>query len=296
MIPIRLLTTHKDPKGAQTKSYLTAYPDEATRTQLRYHRDERWHTPALAGGALHGPPAAAGPRHAPRGGSGRARAAGGSAVRAKTQARRAALCAAFPEQIPGQLGRQRGEEQRWQRPAQKYHLFAAAFTNGCGLAGWESNSEVIHAVSNHGPAGPFAYHDTALVPWHHNPQAVQAPDGTWLIYSIGQTNASWALPCKAHKPVGTARKQLPRVEVHYSSSLCGPWTLLRPSPDRYNGAITPFASNPAPIFLPNGTAVVVGTGFGDSLSVAVADSWRGTAHGLDAAACPSTSLTGALRT
>ena len=134
------------------------------------------------------------------------------------------------------------------------------------------------------------------VPWHHNPQAVQAPDGTWLIYSIGQTNASWALPCKAHKPVGTARKQLPRVEVHYSSSLCGPWTLLRPSPDRYNGAITPFASNPAPIFLPNGTAVVVGTGFGDSLSVAVADSWRGTAHGLDAAACPSTSLTGALRT
>jgi hypothetical protein len=143
------------------------------------------------------------------------------------------------------------------------------------LSTQESNSEVIHAVSNAGPAGPFAYFDTALQPWHHNPQAVRAPDGTWLIYSIGRTNASWALPCRGGKPVGQARKQLPRVEVHYAKSPYGPWTLLRPTPDTWDGAIMPWASNPAPLFLPNGTVVVVGTGFGDSLSVAVADSWKG---------------------
>ena len=62
-----------------------------------------------------------------------------------------------------------------------------------GLAGWESNSEVIHAVSNAGPAGPFAYHDTALVPWHHNPQAVQAPDGTWLISGLQNLGAESVL-------------------------------------------------------------------------------------------------------
>lgn len=144
-----------------------------------------------------------------------------------------------------------------------------------GVFPQESNSEVIHAVSNAGPAGPFRYLDTALPPWHHNPQAVRAPDGTWLIYSIGRTNVSWALPCKDGRPIGRARKQLPRVEVHYSDSVYGPWTLLRPTPDTWDGAIMPWASNPAPLFLPNGTVVVIGTGFGDSLSVAVADSWRG---------------------
>lgn len=104
---------------------------------------------------------------------------------------------------------------------------------------------------------------------------MQAPDGTWLIYSIGKTNASWALPCKNHAPEGQARKQLPRVEVHFAHSLYGPWSLLRPEPDTWDGAIGPWNSNPAPIFLPNGSVAVVGTGFGDSLALAVADSWRG---------------------
>jgi hypothetical protein len=57
-----------------------------------------------------------------------------------------------------------------------YHLFAAGFTNGCGLSGWESNSFVLHAVSQ-SPVGPFEFHDVALPVWHHNPQAIRAPDG-----------------------------------------------------------------------------------------------------------------------
>ena len=156
-----------------------------------------------------------------------------------------------------------------------YHMYAAAFSNGCGLDGWESNSFVIHAVSQ-SPEGPFVYHDTAIPIWHHNPQAIRAPDGTWLISSIGRTNRSWAVPCDAHhEPVSHNEHQIDRVEIHYSNSPYGPWKLWRPVPDTFDGSIVAKGANPSPVFLPNGSVVVVGTGFGGPLQVAYADTWKG---------------------
>lgn len=152
-----------------------------------------------------------------------------------------------------------------------YHLFAAAFSNGCGLDGWESNSFVMHAVADT-PEGPFEYHDTALPVWHHNPHALLAPDGTWLIYSIGKTNASWAVSCNGHhEPVSHNERQIDQVEIHYASSPYGPWQLQQ-QPDG-DGLL--YAANPSPLFLPNGSVVVVGTGFGGPLHVAFAETWRG---------------------
>jgi len=43
-----------------------------------------------------------------------------------------------------------------------HHLYASAFSGHCGLAAWETNSYVVHAVSTTGPAGPFAVADTAV--------------------------------------------------------------------------------------------------------------------------------------
>ena len=43
-----------------------------------------------------------------------------------------------------------------------HHLYASAFSGHCGLAAWETNSYVVHAVSTTGPGGPFAVADTAV--------------------------------------------------------------------------------------------------------------------------------------
>ena len=57
-------------------------------------------------------------------------------------------------------------------------------TKHCNLGAWTSNSEVIHAVAD-APEGPFSLNDVALRPWHHNPQVLRHPDGTWLLFTIG---------------------------------------------------------------------------------------------------------------
>ena len=66
-----------------------------------------------------------------------------------------------------------------------FHLFVAGFVGGCGLGGWELNSQIIHAVGSH-PAGPFNFSDVALPVWHHNPHTIRDPaTGTYLLYTVG---------------------------------------------------------------------------------------------------------------
>lgn len=201
----------------------------------------------------------------------------------------------------------------------KFHLFAAAFDLNCTLAQWHTNSAVMHAVSNK-PEGPFTFYDQAVPMWHHNPQAIEAPDGTYLIYSMGEDNCqedhTWpvpncatgnnTLPCPAGAKIAGNQSSVlcaqslgptgsssydncasHRIELHHSTSLYGPWQRWTPTPDPWAGSIiAPPAANPAPIFLPNGSVVVVQTSFGDcngklpcpfggGLRVAYADHWKG---------------------
>ena len=66
----------------------------------------------------------------------------------------------------------------------KFHLFAAGFVNNCGIGGWETNSQVIHAVGD-SPGGPFSFSDVALSPWHHNPDIKRCPiTREYLLYTI----------------------------------------------------------------------------------------------------------------
>ena len=66
----------------------------------------------------------------------------------------------------------------------RFHLFAAGFVEDCGIGGWETNSEVIHAVGA-SPGGPFAFSDVALPTWHHNPDIKRCPvSGEFLLYTI----------------------------------------------------------------------------------------------------------------
>jgi len=74
-----------------------------------------------------------------------------------------------------------------------YHLFAAAFGGAgpgpCPLGAWTTNSEVIHATAS-SPIGPFKMSDVALPSQHHNPHITRAPDGEYLLYTIGGWNSS----------------------------------------------------------------------------------------------------------
>jgi len=155
-------------------------------------------------------------------------------------------------------------------PKNRYHMWAAAFTEGCGLSAWESNSQVIHAVSND-PLGPFAFTDVAVPVWAHNPQAVVANDGTFLLFTLGFSEAVRAANCSAAGAGGAARSRLDghppeTMTLHSSESPYGPWDLV--AENIFTG------TNPAPWINEDGS-VYVASHNGSVITVSVASTWRG---------------------
>jgi len=63
-----------------------------------------------------------------------------------------------------------------------YHMYAAEMLNDCGIDYWEPNSRVVHSVS-HSPEGPFNFSDVVIAPFAHEPNAVRAPTGEWVIFA-----------------------------------------------------------------------------------------------------------------
>jgi hypothetical protein len=153
-----------------------------------------------------------------------------------------------------------------------YHMFASAFVEGCGLHAWETNSQIVHLVSA-SMEEPFVMHDVALPPWHHGVGAARHTDGTYLLFTMGTTNASWVVPCPGGIPSWPSHQNCSppvcsgfNVRGHSSPTLNGPWTPIEniDSESEYFGthilwnAVNP---DPSPWVLPNGTVVVVGGGF-----------------------------------
>ena len=131
-------------------------------------------------------------------------------------------------------------------------MFLSLMSNSTTLKEWSTHSMVVRAVASD-PAGPFKRVQDVLPVFHHNPQITRAPDGTFLLFSIGQS---------ASQGSGGVF----RTELHYSMSLEGPWTNLG---EIVNG------SNPSAHVLSNGTVVVAFKGKPNGLRIAVADHWRG---------------------
>lgn len=68
----------------------------------------------------------------------------------------------------------------------------------CGLTSWQSNSQVTHVVST-SPLGPFKRADVAVPVWSHNPVVRAMPDGTFVMYHIGDgSTANPATYCAAN--------------------------------------------------------------------------------------------------
>ena len=75
-----------------------------------------------------------------------------------------------------------------QDEAGRWRIFAAEMVGHCGLGSWTTNSRVVTGVSSGGAAGPFftdAPPTPVTVPFSHNPKVFRAPDGTFLLFSIG---------------------------------------------------------------------------------------------------------------
>lgn len=160
-----------------------------------------------------------------------------------------------------------------------YHLFSSAFVNNCGLGSWGSNSVAIHATSS-SPLGPFAFQERALPYYHHNVAPIQAPDGTFLIFSIGMVPDPLPSKCTADEagvfppPPGPLQHGFESIECWSSPSVWGPWT---PVAGTINGRNLFNGTNPAPVFDPsgNGTIYVMSHGGNGAMTLSTAPSWRG---------------------
>lgn len=148
----------------------------------------------------------------------------------------------------------------------KYWMFAAEMARHCTLSTWTTNSQVVSAVSDT-PLGPFVRQGVAIPPWSHNPQAVIAPDGTWVIFTLGPgLGHTKEVDCE-HTPAATAAAtgmQAPvgpvNFTLHTAPSPTGPWTATTLSPIGWNDSWTlqnPGNWNPAPVFLADGSLRVM---------------------------------------
>lgn len=151
-----------------------------------------------------------------------------------------------------------------------YHLFASAFLNGCGLGSWGSNSMAIHATSS-SPEGPFAFVERALPYYHHNVYPIAAPDGTFLIFSIGMVPDP--VPSKCSDPPPLLTHGFESIEAWSSTSVNGPW---EPVAGNVNGRNLFNGTNPAPAFDPsnNGTIYVMSHNNG-AMTLSIAPHWSG---------------------
>ena len=65
-------------------------------------------------------------------------------------------------------------------------MWTSEFWGGCGVSSWQHNSHIVHATASV-LEGPYAYQDTALSRFSHNPKVVQnhATDAGFYLFHIG---------------------------------------------------------------------------------------------------------------
>lgn len=148
----------------------------------------------------------------------------------------------------------------------KYHLFASQFVQNCTLKGFNPGSSVVRAVAD-APAGPFAFAETVLGTFHHNPAVVRVPaahSGTgaelFVMYTIGDdvpppagsgAACAWDAAADPHHLEGY-------MSMAHAPSVLGPWTKVPHAilPSGGVNAWDAMVTNPGPLLLDNGTALL----------------------------------------
>lgn len=151
-------------------------------------------------------------------------------------------------------------------PAQPrlYHFFYSRLVGGCGLTCWVNASECVRAEGP-APTGPFTDAAVVLGVFCHNPTVRRAPDGTYVLFHIGQPDPSRARTTCSSSAETCASNQPPplptdgRELLTYLSAPhpAGPWA-PRGSP-AFSGTgrgWLGWVSNPSVHFFGNGSALL----------------------------------------
>eukprot|EP00035_Acanthoeca_spectabilis_P000852 m.75931 g.75931 ORF g.75931 m.75931 type:complete len:399 (-) comp10470_c0_seq1:206-1402(-) len=178
--------------------------------------------------------------------------------------------------------RQQGNRSNWcgtilqdATDADLWHMYNSDFAD-CGLGIWITGSRVIHTTSHGSPLGPYTpTGQIAVAAEAHNPQAIQAPDGTYLLmdsYNGPDAGCPTYIDYETCKPVGcksgyaggncSCKPKMPHngpkggsgnFTYHISKSAAGPW-----SPITVGMEYPCWGLNltPSPAFHPNGTMYI----------------------------------------
>jgi hypothetical protein len=168
--------------------------------------------------------------------------------------------------------RQRGNHSNWcgtilqdEGDPSLWHMYNSDFA-GCGLGIWITGSRVIHTQSKGSPVGPYVPTGTVAVAGEaHNPQAIRAPDGTFLLmdsyngpdagcgtkldYDTCRGGAMCPPKMQHHGPSGSRGN----FTYHTSSSPAGPWAPITVEMDYPCWGLN---LTPSPAFHPNGTMYI----------------------------------------
>ena len=134
-----------------------------------------------------------------------------------------------------------------------YQMFAAEIVGGCGINAWETNSRIVRATAA-SLNEAFKVEEVIKPAFAHEPTLTRLPNGTWLLFSIGNRSSSPPprTDCaRGYTPShgGGRFSGFVPVEAASSSSLAGPWTL--------RATIGNGDFNPSPLVLPNGTTLLM---------------------------------------
>ena len=147
--------------------------------------------------------------------------------------------------------------------ARLFHFFYSRFVGGCGLTCWVNASECVRAEGPT-PAGPFVDAAVVLGVFCHNPTVRRAPDGTYVLFHIGQEDPGRALNCSSSAETCASNRPPRRpTEGRGFLTYCsaphptGPWT------PRGSAAFSGvgegwlgWVSNPSVHFFDNGSALL----------------------------------------
>ena len=172
-----------------------------------------------------------------------------------------------------------------------WHMYASEFTEHCDIRHWSPNSRIVHTVSTSGPLGPYSFANEVVPAFAHNPKVLKAPDGTWLMYTIGVKVPKQSLfNCSKHLYKGTPGRHLSEgtpvvrknkrrqkknikkrkgpgrtpgnresnITLYTAPSLTGPWTsqgVVLGENDQ--GTWDEDTSNPSPWILPSGEVLLM---------------------------------------
>ena len=198
-------------------------------------------------------------------------------------------------------------------PDGRHHLFVAQFANKCELGDWGSNSLIVRAVSDSGPAGPFRWAQDVIMPFAHNPTVRALPEGQgedrYVLYMIGGTPSAHVMDCTnstfiatqpppqraiSNATLGTMFSMAAPsgnstvgsgIRASVAPSLEGPWSKpvqINFTADSLSDMLWQGGTNPSPHVHPNGSVTLAfqmhprdPAKNWELVGVATAPSWRG---------------------